>query len=191
MIGGVVVLGLDGSKTGGEGVVQFLVLLHRAFAVFNRLVVGFLLLLGHAAFLLFAEHGRGAGGRGGGRLRGFGGALLRDLLQVEVDRSGVAQAGTDAVHAVHFLAVHFDGDVIGAERQAVVEVVTLLVRIALVVALDVRARDLDHRVDLGSAVFAFYVAFDRRNLGERGQGQKQSPGRGNNQVAKLHKTSKN
>src|ERR1035437_3343634 len=66
-----------------ERVVQFLVLLHRRFALFDGLVVGFLLLLGHAAFLLLGESRRVAPRRGLRRLvhlRVLGSPLFRDLL---------------------------------------------------------------------------------------------------------------
>ena len=130
--------------------------------------------------------GRGAC-RGSLHLRILGSLLLRELVQIEVDRSGIAQPGADAVHPVHFLAVDFDRDVVGAHRQTIVEVVALLVGLALVAALDIGADDLDHGLDCGGPVLAFHVAFDRRDLGERGQSQEASSGRGNNQVAKLHR----
>ena len=109
------------------------------------------------------------------------------LLQVEVDRSRVAHFGAHAVYRVHFLAIYLYADVIGAQRQTIVEVVALFVRVALVAALDIGAQDFDHGVDFRGTVLAFHVAFDRRDLGERGQSQQAGSGCGDSQVAKLHK----
>src|ERR1017187_1047309 len=113
--GGVVILAFHGGCAGGVRVVQLLVLLHLRFAFFGDLLELLLVLLAHAAFLLFTE--TAAAGPRNRQLRAHGFLLLPDLLQVEVDRYRVAQPGAHPPHNVLFVTIHLYGDVIGAERQ--------------------------------------------------------------------------
>ena len=81
-------------------------------------------------------------------------------LQIEADRGGIAELGTDVVHGVLLLAVDLDRDSICSDGQTGVEVVALLVAFDFIVAFDVFALNFDQSAFERRAVFALHISFD-------------------------------
>ncbi len=139
------------------------VLRHLSFGVLFLLLIGCLLGGSHALLLRLGRRRRSSLGGSSGSRGGAGGGGF----QVEVHFGGGAAVGTDALDLIDILAVDFDGDSEGTgDAQPALKVMTLLVRLELVAALDVGLVNLDDGGDDGLAVFALDVAFDGRSLRE-------------------------
>ena len=95
----------------------------------------------------------------------------RSLLQVEVDRCGIAVLGLHVGHLVHELAIHGASDVVLAVGQAGVDEVPLFVRFGFVMALHVGSVEGDDGALEGLTIRAFDIAFGHCRLGPGTAGQ--------------------
>ena len=104
-------------------------------------------------------------------------------MLVEVVDQRIAQRGTHFVDVVDVFAVHFEGDLVGADGQTGMEVVTLLVGLHLIVALNVFAVDFDQGALQRLTVFALHIPLQRScRLRETGEGEKQDSQGGQGQA---------
>jgi hypothetical protein len=72
------------------------------------------------------------------------------------------------LHQLH-LAVHFDADIEGSRRQAIVAIVALFVGLDRVTALAIEAIDLDSDTLQRLTIGAYHRALDARRLGKCGK----------------------